>query len=684
MDTLKILTVFPFFFMQPLWADDLTDLYGDTIMLASGYEQLVKESPSSIYVINSEEIEAIGAITLEEVLATVPGIHVSYSNGFFPVYVIRGMGSETNAPILMYLDGIAINSAVESSSHFSLSHLTKNIERIEIIKGPGSALYGADAFSGVINIITKQRTGTDMGTFVGSLDTYGGWLNHGFKSHDIKVNFSAQGSTTNGSQGIVSRDRQTLMDSAFNTSASLAPSSINNGKEEIDIKLSAHYKKQAELYLRYIHNKTQNGVGIAKALDNKGYIQSDSWVTGLKLRFGPSDWLTTLDLNYTGYVFDAQANMFPQGAMGGIFVDPVIDNFGYTSHIVSTQIATLYERIENHKIHVGAGFKYNGTTGVHEERNFIQGPFNSLLPIGPVQDVQEIGVPAFANGDSRSNGYGFVQDEWNFLNDFSLTTGVRLDYFSDFGLTVNPRASLIWNASYSLTTKLMYGRAFRAPSFFEMYSNKGIAITGNPDLEPETTQTVEWSIDKQWAYNFRTQLNLFWYETDNLITESVFVDTTTQSESHVFINSEGANTYGVEVDANYQVLENLTVDMNYTYLKIDPKNTAKDVFIITAPAHQVFAAINWEFIPNWSTNLRSTSIIGRERSSLDSRSAIADYTLLDFTLRGQKVLGYFDLTFKVNNLLGANVRYPSTDGTSIPGDYPINDRTFMGMISVKL
>ncbi len=112
-----LLTAFPVCFMQPLWADDLTDLYGDTIMLASGYEQLVKESPSSVYVINAKEIEAIGAITLEEVLATVPGIHVSYSNGFFPVYVIRGMGSETNSPVLMYLDGIAINSAVESSSH---------------------------------------------------------------------------------------------------------------------------------------------------------------------------------------------------------------------------------------------------------------------------------------------------------------------------------------------------------------------------------------------------------------------------------------------------------------------------------------------------------------------------------------------------------------------------------------
>ncbi len=360
MNIFKLLTAFPVCFMQPLWANDLTDLYGDTIMLASGYEQLVKESPSSVYVINAKEIEAIGAITLEEVLATVPGIHVSYANGFFPVYVIRGMGSEVNSAVLMYLDGIAINSAVEGSPHFSLSHLTKNIERIEIIKGPGSALYGANAFSGVINIITKQRTGTDMGTFVGSLDTYGGWLNHGFKSHDIKVNFSAQGSTTNGSQGIVSRDRQTLIDDAFNTNASLTPGSINNGKEEVDIKLSAHYKQQAELYLRYIHNKTQNGVGIAKALDNQGSIQSDSWVTGLKLRFGPSDWLTTLDLNYTGYVFDTQANMFPQGAMGGLFVDPVIDNFGYTSHIVSTQLATLYERIDHHKIHVGAGVKGYG------------------------------------------------------------------------------------------------------------------------------------------------------------------------------------------------------------------------------------------------------------------------------------------------------------------------------------
>jgi outer membrane receptor for ferrienterochelin and colicin len=465
--------------------------YQEMVTLGSGYLQNISQSPSTVSVITQQDIERIGAITIEEVLETVSGIHVSYTNGFFPVYIIRGVGSVINTPVLVYLDGIPINNSVSSSSHFSLSHLAKNVERIEIIKGPGSALYGADAFSGVINIITKKEEGTDIGTFAGSYDNYGGWFNHGQKIGDINISFAAQGATTNGSKGIIKEDRQTEIDMILGTNASLAPGPVNRGRDEIDVKFEALFQDTARLYLRYIRNDTENGVGVGNALDNDGRILSDSWVTGIKFNFGPEDWQTRFDVNYTGYVLDLRSNVFPKGAVGGLFNTPVINNIGYTAHDFSTQLATIYEKLEHHKFHIGLGFEYDTVGDLHDERNFIQGPSNSLLPTGSLQNTQKLGVQPFAYPQSRYNYYGFIQDEWQILNDLTLTAGVRLDYFSDFGLTVNPRGSLVWDVSSSLTTKLLYGRAFRAPSFFELETNPGITVTGNPSLEPEIMQTVE-------------------------------------------------------------------------------------------------------------------------------------------------------------------------------------------------
>ncbi len=662
--------------------DNLSSVYGETITIASGYEQLIKESPTTVAVITEEDIKNIGAITLEEVLETVAGIHVSYVNGFLPTYVIRGVASPLNASVLINLDGIPINDSVASTSYFSLNHLTKNIERIEIIKGPSSAIYGADAFSGVINIITKNKNITEAGVFGGSFDTFGGWMNHGYEHNDLKLSFSAQGVNTNGSNRTVNSDRQTIIDNFFNTNASLAPGSINRGREEIDIKIAAEYSN-SRIYLRYIHNDAQNGTGTS-SLDNEGFVKSDAWITGFDYKFGSDEWKTKLSVNYTGYVYSSHSNTFPAGTFGGLFNSPVINDISYTEHDLSTNLSTVYKGVDKHIIHAGIGFEYDVANDINDERNYLIGSDNLLFPVGSVQNTDSLGIKAFVDPKQRYIAYGFIQDEWSFLKDFTLTAGLRLDYFSDFGFTFNPRSTLIWNISQFTITKLVYGRAFRSPAFFELYTNKSsLLVTGNRNLEPETIQTVEWSIQKNWFYNINTQLSLFWHETKDIITDSTITNRLDLSESRAFKNSSGANTYGIELEFNYKINNDLEFDLNYSYISLNPKNDREDVFTISVPRQKIYAAINWEFIPRWSINLRSTSVIGRDRSISDKRSPIDDYTKLDFTLRGKKVIGGLDITFKINNLLNADIRDPSIDELSIPNDYPLEDRAFVGIISYR-
>ena len=115
-------------------------------------------------------------------------------------------------------------------------------------------------------------------------------------------------------------------------------------------------------------------------------------------------------------------------------------------------------------------------------------------PIGALVDVSDTS-DIFIPEKSRQVYYGYLQDEWRFITDWSLTAGLRLDKYSDFGSTINPRLALVWQSRYDLTTKFLYGRAFRPPSFAESFVVNNPVTLGNPDLKPETINTFEWVVD---------------------------------------------------------------------------------------------------------------------------------------------------------------------------------------------
>ena len=147
-------------FAQPSEEEELELVYGDEefISIATGRTQPIARAPSVASVITSDDIKAIGATDLDQVLETVPGLHVSNAGaGLNPIYIIRGIQSQFNPQVLMLINGIPItNSYVGNRSQVWGGMPINNIARIEVVRGPGSALYGADAFAGVINIITKE------------------------------------------------------------------------------------------------------------------------------------------------------------------------------------------------------------------------------------------------------------------------------------------------------------------------------------------------------------------------------------------------------------------------------------------------------------------------------------------------------------------------------------------------
>src|SRR3990172_3425491 len=142
----------------------LAEIYGgeEFVSIATGQRQLLSQAPSTASVITAADIESMGAADLDQVLETVPGLHVSNSPILYnPLYVIRGIYSAANPQVLVLINGIPITNLFHGDrNQIWGGMLVKHITRIEVVRGPGSALYGADAFADTINIITKDRKST--------------------------------------------------------------------------------------------------------------------------------------------------------------------------------------------------------------------------------------------------------------------------------------------------------------------------------------------------------------------------------------------------------------------------------------------------------------------------------------------------------------------------------------------
>jgi len=578
--------------------------------LATGASQPISRAPAVASVITASEIEAIGALDLDDVLETVPGLHVSRSvRGYNPIYTIRGIYSETNPQVLVLMNGIPItNLYIGDRGQIWGGMPVKNISRIEIIRGPGSALHGADAFAGTINIVTKSAreiNGTQLGAFVGSADTKGAWLLHGQRNNGLDVAFSFQYSSINGQGGIIDSDAQTGLDLSEGTSASNAPGPVNTQRETFDARLDL---KHTNWQLRFGYQGRQDGgtgAGVAQALDPNGTNDSERFNADLTYSNEDSfnNWDVTAQLSYLDTSAKSDLFLFPAGASfpnGQTFTNGVIGNPDVFEHHARLGGSAFYHGFTDHRVRIGTGVNFSEIDKIRESKNFLLD--DMLLPTlinddGRVIDTSNNPDLVFHQPGSRTNFYGFVQDEWNFSTDWALTTGIRWDHYSDFGPTINPRTALVWQSSYNFTTKLLYGRAFRAPSFAELRNINNPVFLGNPNLNPEIIDTVELVFDYRPTQDIATTLNIFRHELRDIIR--------LVPDSGIFTaqNTGDQRGYGLEWEIDWRVNSKHNLLANYAFQNSTDEETNSDV--ANAPQNQIYVRSNWQFSPSWWLNTQA-------------------------------------------------------------------------------
>ena len=690
-----LLTLLPAVAMaQPSPEEELAELYGgeEFVRIATGVAQPVSKAPAVASVVTAEEIRAMGAADIDEVLETVPGLHVARNTvGLNPVYVFRGMFSDTNPQVLMLINGIPLTNLNLGDRNLAWGGMpVEAISRIEVVRGPGSAVYGADAFAGVINIITKspeEIEGLSFGTRAGSFDTQTGWLQYGGSRGELRYGAVIEAHRTDGQRERVAADGQSFLDAVSGTSASLTPGPVNLHRENLDARLELGYRHLAFRGGAQIRSDSGVGVGVTQVLDPQGAGGSDRFNADLTYdnpaltdHLGLKIQGSTL---FTSQEVDEDLRLFPPGSRGPFFTPPgapifppfpdgIIGNPEVYERHYRLNATTLYQGIRDHKISLGTGYHYGEVYRTEEEKNFGIDPATGLpiLPGSPLVDVSDTALVFLPEG-RRENTYVYVQDIWHFARDWQLTAGVRYDHFSDFGDTTNPRLALVWSARRNLTLKALYGEAFRAPSFSETRVQSNPAFLGNPMLKPEQLESYELAVNYQPTFDLTLDFNVFHYQWDDVIQ---------------FVGDPGAGTrtaqnageqtgYGAEFSLSWDVTEALSLTGNLALQKSQDQLTGEDAG--NAPEHQSYVRADWDLLPGWSLDVQANWVASRNRVFGDPRSDIGDYVITDLTLRNRQWAPRFEVALLVKNLFDENAREPSLDGDplpSIPRDLPLAGR----------
>lgn len=497
--------------------EELSTIKVSTVTGASKYEQKVTEAPSSISVITADEIRKYGHRTLADVLRSVRSFSVTYDRNY-SYYGVRGFNrpGDYNTRILLMVDGHRINDNVYDQAPLGTEFLldVDLIDRIEVIRGPGSSLYGSNAFFAVINVITKNGRdlhGAEASASAASFETWYGRLSFGGeRTGGPDFLFSASSYDSKGARRLHYPEF----------------SSVNGGVAE---------NRDKDRFHGFFAKTTIGDFTLAGAY---GYREKEVPTASFESVFNEPDNRTIdknayIDLTYrhdhgNGFITAARAYYDIKDYWQDYVLDypPLTTNrdtaFGTWRGAELQVNATVLSR---HKVTTGMEYKDNQR---QDQSNFDIDP-----PITYLDDKRKSRLRAF-----------YLQDEYRIHETTLLNIGVRNDHHSSFGETTNPRLALIYSPVEKTIFKLLYGTAFRAPTVYELYYADGITAKHNPGLKPEKIKTYELVYEQYLGTRVRTSFSGFFYRIDNLISSV----TDTVDGMSLFLNADRTEARGAEVE----------------------------------------------------------------------------------------------------------------------------------------
>ena len=622
--------------------EDLTDLSLESLMElsvygASKFEQKVVEAPSSVSIVSSEEIRKYGYRTLADVLKSVRGFYVSYDRNYHYVG-IRGFSrpGDYNTRVLLLIDGHRINDNIFNQAPVGTDFPLDPdlIERIEIIRGPGSSLYGDNAFFGVINVITRNDlSGGELSGAFSSHETYDGRLSFGRKFGE-SIYMMVSGS---------------IMDSRGDSR--LYFQEFDNPEENDGIAENGDYDRSYSFFtkLRY-HDLTLEGIYNSRT---KGVPTGVFEMAFNDPRNRTLDEHASLDLRYDHAFENRVAVMariyYDYYKFRGDYVYSAVDKEIAISDALGGELLVSKQLFERHK--VLAGFEIHQNIKLYQSYN--ESSFGNIF-----------------TDNRNSNQWAFyIQDEVHLLDNLIINGGLRYDRYSTFGGTVNPRLALLYKPLENSNLKLLYGEAFRAPSAYESFYAVGDVggQKANPELKPEKIRTYELIYEQYIGKQFKASVSGFMSRIDNLITQTI----DPEDNLIVFLNSDTVTAKGLEFELEGKSSDGMQGILSYTLsrtkdhesgntLSNSPEHLAKLNIIIPLINNKVFLGLEEQY-----TSKRKT-LAGSDTKG---------FGVTNVTVLGRNIVKGLEISGSVYNLFDARYSDPGIEDRR-PDLIPQDGRNF--------
>ncbi|MCX7897826.1 MAG: TonB-dependent receptor [Rhodocyclaceae bacterium] len=591
-----------------------------TVTIAAQAPQTLAEASAVVSVITSDDMQAMGAANLMDVLQAVPGIYVRRNLfGYKPLLSMRGAAGVN---VLLLVDGAPMKDLIWSPSIFWKGIPTNRIERIEVIRGPGSALYGADAAAGVIHVITRPASADgieegETGLRWGSFKTREVWLRKSGEFAGFSYALTADLQDTQGHRPEIRRD-----------ALGQGPARAEYGWQGGDLHFALKSARGLFLFDHTWRNEVAIGLTGAAILDphtrarerqtNVTWIYEDpAWA---------HHWSAYAEIRLRDLAYDSGNGFWER------LPTVTLNRLSVAERRTTLEGSLVYQGWRDHALRMGLGGAWQTPYAVEQ---FYDGVAKNYIP-----------------EKTRRNAYVYFQDLWRLSEDWEMTVGLRHDHFSDFGDTTNPRLALVWHASPALSAKWMLGSAFRAPSYLELYSETA-ATKPNAHLRPEKSQTFDFALAWQPVSRFAVGFDVF-----HFLRRDVIADV-----GGTFANLPGRYaTRGVETEWRWQLGRNLRLSGNYTRFWQD--EVLRDPNI---PKAQAYLRLDWQPTPKWRWNLEAHHFAARALPSSDPRDPIGAKTLADLTLRYYHGAEW-EFAASLRNLF--DVKNQDYSRKSLPGNVP--------------
>jgi outer membrane receptor for ferrienterochelin and colicins len=630
--------------MDSIYALSIEDLMNTKVTIATKSEQSVNETPSVVSVITAEEIKNMGARELEDIMQIIPGFELTKRyTGEYGVGVRGLKDSRTTSKVLIMLDGNPYNQIFYGNSFGSGYDFDLNtIEKVEIIRGPGSALYGRNAFSGVINIITKRANKNEKSGVNASIGNFNERAISGIvnlNSGDLSTSISAR-RIFNGITNSKSIDD-------FGNKASWNVYANNtNISANIDFK---NFKLSASFF------DINNGGFLTNTFvhSRKGYY-SIGYNSKVKKAISFNASIYGHNGFYLEDIEQLRPNFIPIYP-NGIYYRPEVKEF-----LFGIESSIKYKISSNNDLLVGFQSDLHGVSDVNIYSNYYFAN-DSMIP-GIGRGNAPLYKPGWFvnNGHNYSNLAFYAQDIWYPISNLGITLGGRYDIESQIGPQFNPRIGIVYEPVKNMNVKLLYGRAYRAPSPNEQYQTLGY-VYGNQDLKPEVMTTFEIALN--YRYNKLSNSISFFR---NQVSDIIYALANNTVDPGNKTNNIGKNTsLGIEYECKTVISKSVYAFLNYSYTFSVNSNSL--LGIDTSYNHADVAPHKINFGVNYKIHKVNFNISSFYRSKMAKyyvgnqpvQDKMGNFIVLNSTIRYDNIISKLYSSLSIYNIL--DTKYYSQD-----------------------